>query len=72
MNYGYEPTRNDELLADKLEQMLEAKWLQYPEIKIEINRMYPGVRLRKITRLSQVELDMFIKDCDAIYDAVSA
>lgn len=68
MNYGYEPTEKDSDLADMLAKMLCAKWPQYPEIKIEVNGMYPGVRLRNITRLTSDEMDKLVEDADAIYD----
>ena len=79
MNYGYTPdSKNwDEtkkvILAGRLITELRLKSLWIPgEDKpyVEIDGLYPGVRIRKITYLSSKEKQELCKKADRIYDEV--
>jgi len=79
MNYGYdEDSKNwDETkkqkLAEELCKKLPAKMGWIPggvTPYIEVDRLYPGVRIRKITNLSEEDCDEFIKRADKIYAEV--
>ena len=72
MNYGYNPTHKDELLATKLQEMLSSfppdEYGMHPYI--ERNGLYPGVRIRRITHYSKKMIDELVKKADAIFDSV--
>lgn len=75
-NYGYECDgwSEDEksLLANRLRDLVNGK--KYPNIKcdvdfpyVEIDNLYDGVRIRKITYLSDDEINELVKEADKIF-----
>ncbi len=74
MNYGYDAgsmnwkESKKEELALALHKLLSFN--SYPEVYIEVDSLYPGVRLRKITNLSDKEREKLIKEADKIYAKV--
>ena len=79
MNYGYNEDSKgwDEskklLLAQRLRALLitlglQGKGVDYPYI--EIDGLYDGVRIRKITYLGDGTRDDLIREADKIYDEV--
>lgn len=79
MNYGWdEDTPNwkesrKSLLVDRLRMELPANYGWTPggiTPYIEADGLYRGVRIRKITNLSEGDLDEFIKRADKIYHEV--
>ena len=72
MNYGYQPTAFDGELAERMSNYLLSL---PPDSKgrhpyIEVNGLYPGVRIRRITHYPEEIQDKIIKNCDALYREV--
>ena len=77
MNYGYDtidPVKDQELAADLGELLadLEAKDPAWPKESwkkpyIEVDQLYRGVRIRKITNLSDEQEEELIEKADDIY-----
>ena len=76
VNYGYScdgwSDIEKSLLARRLRDLVDGK--KYPNIKcdvdfpyVEIDNLYDGVRIRKITYLSDEEHDELIKEADKIF-----
>ncbi len=69
MNYGYDPTSRDQELSGRLRRMLD----DFPPNKhgmrpyVEINGLYAGVRIRRITNYDQATTDRLIETADSIY-----
>lgn len=79
MNYGWDENSPNwkngrkSLLAERLCKELPANlgWIPGGVTPyIEIDGLYNGVRIRKITNLSEEDLDEFIKRADKIYEEV--
>lgn len=79
VNYGYGPgcqnwkESRKQLLAEKLSQELPAKIGWTPgggSPYIEVDGLYPGVRIRKITNIATEDQKELIKRADKIYDEV--
>ena len=74
MNYGYKSLgkKADKVLAKRLTNLVSnLPGLGTCGPYIEINRLYQGVRIRKLTELTKDQLDTFIKQADEIYDSVA-
>ncbi len=78
MNYGYECkgwTAEDKAeLAERLAKILESAKYVDDRIKaeVEIDRMYSGVRMRKLTWLTDASLDDVITESDKVFDEIAA
>lgn len=74
MNYGYEPTNFDRKLAKALEAIIA----KYPEdargqrAYVEVNQVYPGVRVRRLTHYSEDTLDAMVKEFDDAFTRLGA
>jgi len=69
MNYGYPPGDRDEELAERLTEELDIKRGWSPRAKIpyiEVDGLYPGVRIRRITHLSE-KMSELLDLADKIY-----
>jgi hypothetical protein len=70
MNYGYDPTTNDAKLARDLakivarDEFIDAR-KQKPYV--EVDQLYPGVRIRRITHLSDEKIDKLVAEADAVF-----
>ena len=70
MNYGYPPGDRDEELAELLAKELNIRRGWLPRAKtpyIEVNGLYPGVSIRRITHLSDDEIDKLTEAADKIF-----
>lgn len=80
MNYGYDKTNPNwkeerkQLLAARLTEMILPLQLNdaLTSPYVEVDQQYPGVRVRRITNLSDEQRDVFIDTADAIYKSVMA
>ena len=72
MNYGYEPTLKDSELAAEISDYLATLPLDARKQRpyVEVNLLYPGVRVRRITHYSEEQVDEMVDKCDRIYDRV--
>lgn len=71
MNYGYNPTTKDIKLAERIQNEVIAKLLPDEDgMKpyIEVNGLYDGVRIRRITHYSDEARNQIIDDMDKIYN----
>lgn len=69
MNYGYEPTPQDEELAEKIREYLATL---PPDNRgmyayVERDGSYQGVRVRRISHYPEDTRWKIVKECDAIY-----
>jgi hypothetical protein len=73
MNYGYEPTNNDDKLAAALAKLLE----DFPADAhgrrpyIERNGPYSGVRIRRITHLAEEQINRLVAAADTIHERLT-
>jgi len=69
MNFGYDPTPKDGELAMALRDYVWSLPLDGRGVQpyVEVNGLYPGVRVRRITHYSQDTIDEIALECDAIY-----
>jgi hypothetical protein len=75
MNYGYEPTKHDDVIAADLSELLSFIAEKYPDWPkevwkrpyVEVDNLYRGVRIRKITYLTEAQENELIEKADAIY-----
>jgi len=75
MNFGYDKQvsagwkeEKKQILAEKLAELVKLyvdKNGQSPYV--EVDRMYPGVRIRRITHLTEQQHKKIVKKADAIY-----
>ena len=76
MNYGYAPLgkKADKVLAKRLTNLVSELPPGNGRLRphIEINELYRGVRVRKLTDLTHDQLEAFIKAADKIHEAVCA
>lgn len=75
MNYGYEPTDQDEELAVEIGKYLATLEPDEPGSRgmrpyVEVDLMYPGVRVRRLTHYSDQRQEEIIRGLDAIYDRI--
>lgn len=78
MNFGYNKEistgwkeEKKQILAEKLAELTKLyvdKNGQYPYV--EVDKMYPGVRIRRITHLKENQKTKIVNRADAIYCAV--
>ena len=63
MNYGFQPSPNDELLARELERALEPVGSDAYGMRcyIEVDGLYPGVRIRRITHYPDDVIDKIVR-----------
>lgn len=80
MNYGYDKTTKNwkenkkEELAQRLRELCQkfkpseeySNYLPY----VEVDELYDGVRIRRITHLSDTDKKRIVKEADKIYDGV--
>jgi len=74
MNYGYGPNSshwhepNTTLLAQRLEELV-AKFTDSHGMKpyVEVNGLYEGVRIRRITHLTEAEQTSLVQQADKIF-----
>ena len=70
MNYGYPPTRFDKELAKRLTKLCQT----FPKDSygmspyVEINGLYSGVRIRRITHYSDFQIRRIVEEADKIYN----
>jgi len=68
MNYGYCPTANDKkLLADLSSELRLPIGPAGDGPYLELNGLYPGVRIRGITGLTDQEIDRLVEQADLIH-----
>jgi hypothetical protein len=74
MNYGYDKTTKGWIeskkiqLAESLSRKLKIPiGFAFGKPYIEIDQLYSGVRIRKITHLSESEQEALVKNADKIY-----
>lgn len=74
VNYGYEckdwSKKDKENLAQNLMKELNLDWVWIPggsDPYIEIDGIYNGVRIRKMTHLSDEESENLVKKADKVY-----
>ena len=85
VNYGYEPEtvgwkeERKHILADRLDELLRQmqkdfqergeKW-PFPPPCIEVDGLYRGVRMRKLTHLGEKAIDDICDSADEVYKTV--
>lgn len=73
MNYGYPPTNKDAELAERILTALE----DFPEDAhgnrpyVEVNQMYRGVRIRRLTHYDHKTLECIVNACDRIHKEIT-
>lgn len=84
MNYGYTPDspnwkpRRVDALVKALKAIVEdyspdhggEKYGDTQRPYVEVNGLYPGVRIRRITNLSEADCDKLVQRCDEAYEKV--
>jgi hypothetical protein len=74
VSYGFEcrgwSAEKKEELAEALAKLLRPYSEMKPCPTVEIDGLYPGVWMRKLTHLPECDLDDIIVAADAVYDKV--
>lgn len=72
MNYGYAPTPHDKEIAGLISEMLQEIPANPRGIRayVEVNQLYPGVRIRSLTHYSEAEVEKIVKKADAIHESI--
>lgn len=79
MNYGYTPTSKGwkENKKEELAKRLRVLVSKYQDTTcsvnnpyVEVDALYPGVRIRKITYLREERVDQLVAEAENIYDEV--
>lgn len=73
MNYGYEPTDKDDILAERIKKEVLGTFPPDTHGRkpyVEINCMYPGVRVRRITHYDEFMQRRLITEMDRIHKEV--
>lgn len=72
MNYGYNPTPHDQEIAELISEMLKEAPLDTRGHRayVEVNVLYPGVRIRRLTHYTEAEVESIVKKADAIVDTI--
>lgn len=75
VNYGYDcpnwSAERKERLASEWAKLLKPYATMTPCPTIEVDGLYPGVRMRKLTWIPEDELMEIITKADAIYDEIA-
>ena len=75
MNYGFEcqgwSMEKKQELADAWEELLRPYTKMRPCPTVEIDKLYPGVRMRKLTHIPDADLHDLMVAADAAYDKIA-
>ncbi len=75
MNYGFEcrgwSAEKKEELAEAWAKLLRPYSKMRPCPTVEVDQLYPGVRMRKLTHIPEDDLYDFMVAADAAYDKIA-